>query len=686
MVGAVSTFRLGCIGVAFVGVAALGNAAVADDEDSSAARQDYLSLDHLDAYLEFKGEFTRTMVTSRDLTGARQKRTQKNTDYGFEERVGLKLGGTVLDPGFITFAGDFSFALTQDRYEEKISGYGTRTDDDNGYLVHYDARVNFLQGKILSGSLYALRRDDRINRRFQPTLDEERTGFGTNWVFAHDKIPMELSYDYLETDRTGNWYDGDDEHYTESTFHWAADWLVSEHRKFSLSYEHGETKQEYQGLDDAFETTRDLVKLTHDWEFGSESQHSLRSFVRWQEESGDFARDLYESSQQLTLHHSDSLQTMYTYQHNRERYEELDIDTHRADFQLVHQMYSNLTTTVDVFGLYEDIEDDVETVQYGAAVDWQYNRRNRFGHLNANLALAYDTEDISGDNGRRIVLDESGTFRDPLSIILRNRNVVQATILVTDATNRRYLRPGVDYVVSRQGNVTRLLRLRTGQIADGDTVLIDYEYRTPADGKIDTMRVDFNVEQRFTFGLTPYYRWSYRNQENEGSTGFARWVDRTNHHRLGVNYEQERFSLGAEFEIFDDTVDPYDAVHVNGLLHVVRSPDHNLDLSSRFSRMCFEDDSFGRDVTMVDVELDHRWRLTESLSTVERIAYRFEDDSVAGDTNSWDVTAGLEYIVGDFSGELTVEYDRLGLPESEEEDFGVYFRVRRDIPNVLAKW
>jgi hypothetical protein len=348
-------------------------------------------------------------------------------------------------------------------------------------------------------------------------------------------------------------------------------------------------------------------------------------------------------------------------------------------------MYTNLTTTVDVFGLYEDIEDDINTTQYGASIDWQYNRRNRFGRLYANLALAYDTEEIDGDTGRRIILDESHTFRDPMAITLAHRNVVGASIIVTDTTNRRFYRIGRDFAVFYEGNATRLARVRTGQIADGDTVLVDYQIRTPQDGQLDTVRVDFNIEQKFSNGLRPYYRLSYRNQEDDHSTGFLRRADRTDHHRLGVNYEAERYSLGAEVEVFDDTIEPYDAFHINGLVHLLHEPDHSIDASGRVSRFFFEGGLDDRNVTVVDLELDHHWRLNDAWSTIERVSYRFEGDPVVGDTHAWDVLAGLEYVVGDLASELTFEYDRLDLPESCEDDYGVYFRVRRELPDVLGR-
>ncbi len=70
---------------------------------------------------------------------------------------------------------------------------------------------------------------------------------------------------------------------------------------------------------------------------------------------------------------------------------------------------------------------------------------------------------------------------------------------------------------------------------------------------------------------------------------------------------------------------------------------------------------------------------------MERVAYRFEDNPVAGDTHSWDVTAYLEYVVGDLSGELSFEYDRLDLRGSNEDNSGVFVRVRRELPDVLGR-
>ncbi|UCC31630.1 MAG: hypothetical protein JSU86_05000, partial [Phycisphaerales bacterium] len=185
MSGAVSTLRSAVSSCAawavLLGAAGVPVTYASDEEATTPEGPKYLSLDHLDAYLELEGEYSYTRVETSRRVGYGRNIRQRNRDWRLEERIGLELGGWVWDPGLISFGGDFSVALTQSRFKEEADSFD-RTDDDNGYLLEFDLRANFFQGQELSGSVYGLRLEDRINRRFQPTLNQRRTGFGTSWV------------------------------------------------------------------------------------------------------------------------------------------------------------------------------------------------------------------------------------------------------------------------------------------------------------------------------------------------------------------------------------------------------------------------------------------------------------------------------------------------------------------------
>lgn len=644
----------------------------------------WFGLRRFDGFVEFESQYDQSRVKYDNPRFLGRDREIQNRDWSLQEKLGFDLAGYLVDPTFMNFAGNFVFGLSQDHYDEQDSLLGQQSDSDWGHLLEYDFRINIFEGKKFSGSVYGLRQDDRINRRFQPTLDQTRTGFGTSWTWADETLPMELSYDYLETDRTGNRDREDDEKFQDSNLHYGATWNITDYHRFKLAYDHSSNKQEYQGIRDWFETQRDLFTLEHQVEFGGNHRHELRTLVHWQEESGDLARDLFEIGPQLTLKHSDQFQTMYKYQYLSEEYERLQIDQQRLDWQFVHQLYSNLTTTGNVFGLYEKIADDAETYQYGASVDWQYNRNNPYGQFLSNLALGFDQEHLQGDDGLRAVLNESATFHDPLTVVLRQRNVLRHTIFVTDATNRRLYARNVDFFIIRQGEWTRLVRIPTGRIADGETVLIDYKYRIPTNGRVDSQRVDVGVEQRFNNGITPYYRFAYRNQDVDYSDGFPVEADRTDHHHLGVKYDQERYYLGAELEIFDDTIEPYNAIHFDGRYDLLQGSEHSLQTAARLSRFFFEGGLDKRNVTQIDLELSHRWLINDKLSTNNRAVYRWQDDTVAGLTNGVDLSTGLEYLWGDMTVELSADYDLLDLPDSREDGFGVWLKLRRDFPNLFG--
>ena len=72
------------------------------------------------------------------------------------------------------------------------------------------------------------------------------------------------------------------------------------------------------------------------------------------------------------------------------------------------------------------------------------------------------------------------------------------------------------------------------------------------------------------------------------SLGTPRDRDNTDRHRLGVRYEQPRWMVGFEGEIFDDSVEPYDALHLTGRASLFRSRMHTLDTRIELSRYAFE--------------------------------------------------------------------------------------------------
>ncbi|NOT02420.1 MAG: hypothetical protein HOP29_17585 [Phycisphaerales bacterium] len=634
----------------------------------------------MDAYLEMEAGLEQHRVRSQDGSGRTNAR-QTNRTASIYPIIGLTIDGDMVHPHLFDFSGSLGVGYTESRFREERLDF-TDADRSTGFLHEFDLRADFLKTKPLSGGIYGTRRDDRIGRLFLPSLREVRTEWGSSWSLRHDVFPIRFSFDRVDTDRTGNRDEIDDERIRQDRLRLGGDWKIDEHHRVTYEYEHARTQQKFQGGEVDFDTTRDVVRLEHELEFGADYRHRLFTVFRYQEETGDLAEDLFEIRPELTLKHSEELSTRFSYDGRRERYDGLEVELHRFDAELRHQFRKELTTVFNFYGLEERTDDDVETSQGGGSVDWHYGRDNALGRFTGELGLAFDSERTRGDGGLRAVRNESGTFRDPLPVYLTRAHVVPISLRVTDLTGTLVYQAGLDFAATRTADRVALFRLASGRIANGQTVLIDYYVETPADGSIDTLRMDFGLQQAFESGLTPYYRFNYRNQEADASQGFDFIADRTNHHRMGVTYTRPQWSAQGEFEIFDDTIDPYDAFRIGGGWVVVRSDRQLFDVRLDFGQYLFVGGELDREVSEINLSARHECRLNDFWTSTVHTTWRWEDDSVRGTTNGLDLEGILAYRRGNMAIEFTLEYDLLRIAGSREDSVGAWINLRWDMEDI----
>jgi len=678
---AAARWRHPCIAILIVVVGPAVTWAESQQREGEQIQPGLLHLRRVDATSELESSFDQSRV--RPDYGYRQGNArQLDRTFLNESVLTLRLDGDIVHPDLIDFRGSLGLGYSNSYWHEERYGQSAH-ENSSGYLTEFDLRADLFRNKTVSGTVYAQRGEDRIPRLFLPTLRERRTAFGTAWVHKGDQFIWDLSFDYTDTERIGNRVRRDDERFIEDRLRTGVEFTPDQDQRLKVNYEFSRTNRNYQGGYYDFNTERNQVTLDYDVAFGSKRQHRFETYLRFQDESGDLARDLFEFGPRLILAHSDTLSTSYGYQFNREVYDGYRVDQHRVDFQLTHQLYKNLTTTVDAFGLLERTDDGVQTEQYGGSVDWQYNRSNDYGRFYAELRLAGDAEDITGNNGNRTQINESGTFRDPLPLYLIKQNVVISSIIVRDITGRIIYLLGSDYTVTIIHGRAALLRVPSGRIVDGQSIHISYVYRTPAHGEVNTRRVDLNLRQEFDNGLTPYYRFSMRDQDTNQSTGFAYKADRTDHHRVGVRYTRPRWSASAEYELYDDTVGPYNAVHIDGNANVIRNEGEQLDLRGSFSQYWFKEQGWNRDVSVFDLGATHERRLNDYWTTSLTTTYRWENDSQHGETNAVDLGSRLAYQRGNMSLEFSLEYDLLYLPESHEDGVSAWVNLRWTVDDVL---
>ncbi len=610
--------------------------------------------------------------------------TQTNRDWRVAETLGFSLDGDVYGQDFIDYRASALFGLTQLGFTEKFDRYDN-SDHDTGSLIEYDLSADLFKTRPFSINTYARRADDRVARRFLPSLREIQTEAGVSALALTGPVTTEFGFTYRDIDRGNNRRVEDNESLTTSRFYLDSTWAIADNHKLRLLYDHEQEENTYQGSLYDYDTRRDELRLEHELAFGPEDRHRLDTFLRYSDESGDLARDEIELSPRLTLQHTDRFRTIHRYNYYSLDQGAIDFGQHKFDSQALWQATDDLRLSLDGFGLYERVDPDVETRQFGAIGDLTWNKDWSLGNSSVNVNLGYDEARTTGDSGRRVVRSEAHALSTIRPVYLRERGVQPGSIIVHDANYTRLFGPGADYTVTMIDGRAYISRVPWGRIAEGDVVYVDYQYLVSATAEVNTYRTDFRAEHTFPFKLTPYYYFEGRWQEVDETSRATPWYrDNQDRHRFGLRYVPERWSLTGEYEIFDDTVEPYDAWHLTNQISLFRSAAHSLDFRGELSHYQFEGGVDRRRVWYLDLDVRDTMQLIEALSLTFGGAFRREDDSVRGETTGFEALCGLRYTRGYLTVELDLEYDLLSVMDNREQGYGLFLNVRRDLTHLLA--
>lgn len=609
---------------------------------------------------------------------------QTNRAFRLDETVGMRSSGAILDERIALFNVAARWGLTQDSYDESAPGID-RHQHPNGNLLEYDLNLTLLPRGTLSGNVFAQRLDSRVPRTFLPSLDRTLERYGAD-LFVNDRtFPMRFSFEHVWdtlTSRTHNL--NDDEQRGRDTFRYEGTWQMSEQQSLRLEYQYDDRHERYSGTRTSFDTTRHDLLLNHTLRFGPEGRSSWETLARIQEESGDLARDIGEVSTRLRLQHTDTLASNFGAQYLHESFQQLATDTTRLEGGLTYELAKALTTSLQLYGFEQHANENADFLEWGSLASAAYSQDNTLGRFSANLSYNHAATDTRSGTQRGIVIGESVTFHDPLPAYLAKTDVDTLSVVVTDANRARTYLAGRDYFVVKLGRYTSLHRVPTGHVADAETVLVSYTYKVSQDYDVRRDRVDLRLQQDFKFGLTPYYAASLQWEDLDRPRYLTFQARDINRQRLGATYRRPRWSAGVEYEYNDDSIDPYQAVHANGDVVLWQSARQQLDGKATASRFWFRGaaDLASHDTTLMDLGLSHRYLLAEQLEANTSALYRYENDTLNGITHGVDLTTALEWKIGYFSLRLEAEYDVLNLPDSRDNSFSVWLKLKRDIPVI----
>jgi hypothetical protein len=514
-----------------------------------------------------------------------------------EEKLRLDIAGDVVDRRILAFDVNLEPVFKQGWRDT-----GSSTDRLRTNYLNYSGRIRALNG--LEASPVSLDADfGRLTIRTDSTLGSEtdfvRDSAGASLNWHSTALPAQLSYN---------------EHSLDEIFISAFGQPPTERRESQrrLNFRARNRKMELvlEGIEFDDRTLQDNdyesqdARLNNNFQWGKGS--SLTSRLKYFNRVG-FSPWLRSSiSENLRLQHTESLFTTYGFNYERSE-RTTSSDTIKGDFALNHELYSNLTTSLNVLLLSTD-SDDFQEDRTDTWLNFDYRKKFEGGPaVTANLGGGYRE---AARVGGQVDFSESPTVPPTGVVPLTQRFIVQSSIIVT-APGCNPCTEITDYLVEDAGNDFTQLRIPAGsRINIGDTITVDYVFVQPS---LDFYSFPYQFGARLQYERFAFYHRT--NMENqilvEGDPDAL--TDRRTH-RTGVEWNwtrnRDRALLTAE-HLYSDVADKVDSEFVFAQnLNLSLRPNALLDL--RFSQS-FLDSATG-DVQAFYGDADITWVLRRGLS------------------------------------------------------------------------
>jgi len=598
------------------------------------------------------GEVTYSYEFLRDAYIRPHNITRDSTSI-FGQKIHLVTEGWIYLPGLCSY----NLEVEPEWERERNKTQTGRIKEYRRTLRSYDLRAVFLKDKPYTVGLYTSRSNQKLKTNFAPRNITESKSYGSYLRLRYRLLPLLFTYNHSKDTQ-------EDEVYTRE-----------ERDNYFLFLQHYQgpstTSVEYEFEDRSREigmisttSKKNNLMLRNTYILRQERRVHLNSYIRYQyivEEEG--------TNKQLTLTedlywtHRDNLRTNYEF--NFERREELDHFMERKELQasLVHQLYENLITTVDLDGAFYNFTGGAENI-YEANLDLDYTRRIPWGKINIQAGWGYKINDQDYDLQVLEIIDESHIIRDTSFTFLEKEEVVRGSVVVTDLNQRPYIE-GLDYQLREVGRLTEIVRLPFGRIANGEEILVDYQALSTPPIKFSTFRQEYGLSLFLWRKWQLYYRYNRSKQNFLSGYDSGNLITDTTQ-TVGTVFRWKWSETKFELEDRDTTNIPTTHWYIEETLKLRPLDTMFLSLSAQYNELEMKDTG-ERDRERV-FRAYIRWYLT-SWALLEAEAVYLKAKGVHKSGEDKEITSTLVWTYGSWEGNIKFNF----------------FRQRDDLINGLRK-
>ena len=259
----------------------------------------------------------------------------------------------------------------------------------------------------------------------------------------------------------------------------------------------------------------------------------------------------YSLRENLFWRYADNFYTNYSLSYDKRDADAFDSETMAGRAALQHLLYENLTTSFSTGFNLNDFTGGEENA-YDGDLDFFYTRAIPWGFLNLRSAWNYRYATREGDEAVITVIDEPQVLTTGDLTLLDNDKVDVDSIFVTDVTGTIAYIENIDYTIGAFGDFTSISRTTTGAIANGQTVLVDYQFLSDAAFDDTLFTQAYNIQFFLWNALTLAYGYRHADQNIVSGPPPENTVDDTTH-RAEIRYNLGWTDSRLTFEDRDQT-------------------------------------------------------------------------------------------------------------------------------------
>jgi hypothetical protein len=618
------------------------------------------------AFTDFKGEAAFEYFHEAE-TYETETIESESRETIYTETVRLWTKGYIYHPNLFDFNLGVKLGLDQES-EEKDSFEDNRNSELLGYNVHL-----FVERKRPYGfEFFGLKDQQIVQFDFIPDSVVDVTENALVWHTNNSVLPTSIRLSTMTKDQEGLTPRGEDERkitinssnrigdFSETLFHY-------DFRDFKENV--GDTKV----VDHDVMVTNTLAVADN---------KKLTSNLHYVNQKDGTTFDQLSASTELDWKHQENLDSFY-------RIDIVDSSTtfpdsgavstlaHSEEAGIHHLLFENLTTTASVHN--NSIDSDVfNQEEFGGDLDFIYVRQIPVGSVRANLGFGLKKDSIDSTGGLVPVINEPHIMIDAQPVNLNNVGVDVDSIVVTDLSGTFIYEEGIDYEVLVEGTITRIVRLLTGQILDGQEVLVDYQYQSGEDVDYVSRRI------RFGAGATLYDRFSIdysfqsispdilSGEATEGSV-----LDETDN-RIDARYYQSwdsglHYEIDSFIEDRESNVAPVKSIGISGIAGRPFWTRNNALVTSSFSHSTYPDTD-----RVVDVmSFSGNWTTFLNPRTNISFLARYDDISGTNEQTALELRLKLEIYIRLMTFSLNLSHIDATNDGQDRQTDTIFFRATR---------